>query len=206
MKMLNMNNIYHKAALSCAHVYTNNIELDFSTNYFYEVYEVNNQLRQKISIAGTQTNDFKDWLKNFNLFSWKKIKLSAYLAAGRIHNDLIKHSRINPDLPLDITGHSLGGGVAIAYNLRFQCDKCIAFAPARVIRYSHYYANNLLPNTTLFVDPDDYVSQVLAGISFCLPKAIKYKLPENHIGYSIDDHPIENFINYTNKLIKKGNN
>jgi len=124
----------------------------------------------------------------------KGIKLSAYRSAKRIMKDI----KLYPDIPIIATGHSLGGAVVIALKKMFKIvDYCIAFAPARCLRY---WSNRKMDNTTIFTDPDDMVSNLLAIISFGLPICSRIKSKRNHWLWSFKDHKMEHWKEFINKL------
>lgn len=180
--------LYHYAANQCERVYRENIDLGTVEFDFFRYFENKSQkITQVLVIAGT--NEAADWLSNFNLLSWNGIKIAAYRAANKIK----KHIKIDPDLKLYVFGHSKGGLTAIAFNKLFKADKCVAFAPARGLRY---WINREMPNTTIFIDPDDPVSK--AGfINFGHPKCNRVTAKDDHLLPSIDDHFIEKWVTYT---------
>ena len=180
--------LYFMAAKACTEVYEKNIRIGMGTEFDHFITNVNGQDVQVIVIAGT--DDLIDMVKNINLLSWFGIKLSAYRAAKRI----MEKVELKPDLPLIVTGHSLGGTVAIALKKKFKADYCIAFAPARCLRY---WSKRKMNNTIIFIDPDDPVSNLLGIVNFGLPKCKTIKAPENHLTPSINDHFMKNWYKFT---------
>lgn len=186
-----------KAAIGAKKVYETNIDLG-TTEFRFSIEDD----IQALDIAGT--NEKKDWLKNFNLLSKKGIKKTSYLAAIEIAKYLRSNGLIDFNMPLIVRGHSKGGATAIAYHRIIkkhfpflQSHACVAFAPARCLRY---WADRKMKNTVLFTDPDDYVSELFGRINFGLPKTDHhYKAEDDHFGFSIGDHPMDNWINYTSK-------
>lgn len=187
-----------KCAIACKEVYESNIDLgttEFNLNLVYE----NGITHQILSIAGT--NEKKDWLKNINLSSKKGIKRPAFDAAGEIMASKAFNKNRIVDIPLIVTGHSKAGATAIAFHKLYHdrmigSSYCVAFAPARCLRY---WINRKMKNTFIFTDPDDPVSFV-GRISFGLPKAVHYKADNNYFGFKVDDHKIEHWIRYCQNM------
>lgn len=182
--------LYKIAATACLKVYDQNIELSLGTEYFHSLVMRDGKTYQLISIAGT--DELIDMVKNVNLLSWEGIKLSAYRSAKRIMSDITLY----PSIPVIVTGHSLGGAVAIAVQKMFKFDHCIAFAPARCLRY---WTNRNMKNTTIFIDPDDIVPK-LGFISFCHPKCKIIKSKDNHKLISIDDHKMNHWVDFVDNM------
>ena len=186
-----------KAAIGAKAVYENHIDLgttEFNISIEDDI--------QTLDIAGT--NEKRDWRENINLFSKEGIKKPSYLAAIQIARYLRSNGLINFDMPLIVRGHSKGGATAIAYHAiikkyfpYYKAHACVAFAPARCLRY---WSDRKMKNTVLFTDPDDYVSELLGRISFGPPKCDHdYRAEDNHFGFSLGDHPMDNWVNYTRK-------
>lgn len=189
---MDFNKLYRIAAKFCLSVYNKNIDIGMGTQCRYHIVTIGDETWQVIAVAGT--NDLLlDGIKNLNLFSWMGIKLSAYRAAWRIK----KHVKIAYDLPLMITGHSLGGAAAIAYKKRFGADYCVAFAPANCLRR---WRSIKMDNTTVFIDPDDPVTELLGKISFGLPKCETIKAKDDHEGYSLGDHPMSKWVAFVEEM------
>jgi len=189
-----MNKSFYTVAVdACANVYKKNIELDMSTEYSYAIKTINGKRYQVIAVAGT--DDLMDMFKNLNLLSRDGIKLSAYNAAKRIMKDV----KLLCNMPVIVTGHSMGGIVAIALKRMYKFIKyCIAFAPARGLRY---WSNRKMKNTVIFTDPDDAVSEWLAILSFGLPKCKKFEGEDDHILISASDHKIEKWRRFVSKMV-----
>lgn len=86
-----------------------------------------------------------------------------------------------------VCGHSKAGATAIAYKKLFGADFCVAFAPARSLRY---WSDRKIENTTLFIDPDDPVSK--AGfVSFGHPKCEVIEAKGDHLGLCVGGHFME---------------
>jgi len=191
--------MFLEAALCCKRVYTENIDLGTTEfNIFNsKMLDVDFQI---LAMAGT--NESMDWIKNINLTSIKGTKAPAYKAAEEIALSNQFSDMRDSSLPLIVTGHSKGGATAIAFQKiygRFPFvspNHCIAFAPARSLRY---WINRKMKNTTIFTDPDDPVS-FLGRISFGHPKCEHIKGENNHFGFKISDHPIDNWIRFTNNM------
>ncbi len=147
-----------KAALE---VYKDHIDLG-TTEYKFTTTKLGPDKIHVLAFAGS--NEKKDWIKNFTLTSKKGIKKVAVEAAKEVHEqikDKIKY-------PILVTGHSKAGPECIAYKKLFDAKYCVAFSPARSLRY---WSNRNMTKTWLFIDPDDPVSK--AGfISFGHPICI----------------------------------
>ncbi len=181
-----MKNLYKIAARACQDVYHDNTDLG-TTEYKLEIMgDI-----QVLAIAGT--NELADWGKNFNLLSWKGIKYPAYKSAKEIH-DQVKNKITKPLL---VTGHSKAGPTAIAYKKLFTSSWCVAFAPARSLRY---WTDRKMANTTLFIDPDDPVSQV-GFISFGHPECEIIKAKDDHLGFYVDDHFMNNWVGFVEGMV-----
>lgn len=189
--------LYIAAAECSKAVYTDNIDIG-TTEFNVFRREIKDKEFQILAIAGT--NEKKDWLKNFNLLSKKGVKKSAYDSAKSIAKYCCKHRLIDYSLPIAVTGHSLGGAEAIAYhkivNGAVFSNICIAFAPARCLRY---WTNRTMIHTTIFTDPDDPVSFV-GRISFGHPKCKHYKAENNYFGFKIDDHDMSHWLRYCQNI------
>lgn len=187
-------------AVQCKKVYDKNIDLGTTElNIGLICDEDNTIIFQVLSIAGT--NEKKDWFKNLNLMSKKGIKKSSFDAARQIMASRKFNEKRSRFIPLIVTGHSKGGATAIAFHKLYNdrmigSSYCVAFAPARCLRY---WFNRKMSNTFIFTDPDDPVSFV-GRISFGLPKCKHYKAANNHFGFKIDDHKIDHWIRFCNNL------
>lgn len=184
-----MKQLYPISAQACQDVYNRNVDLG-TTEYYSEIKWYNGKQIQALSIAGT--NEKEDWLKNISLWSEKGIKKVAVQAATEIKNHFVRL----PDIPLLVCGHSKAGPTAIAYKRLFGADWCVAFAPARSLRY---WTNRTMRNTTIFVDPDDPVSKV-GFLSFGHPKCRIITAKNNHVGISVGDHFMDNWVRFVDKM------
>ncbi len=181
-----MKNLYKITARACLDVYQDNIDLGTTEYKLKTMVDI-----QVLAIAGT--NELADWGKNFNLFSWKGIKYPAYKSAKEIH-DQVKDKITKPLL---VTGHSKAGATAIAYKRLFTGSWCVAFAPARSLRY---WSDRKMQNTTLFIDPDDPVSK--AGfISFGHPQCKIIEAEDDHLGLHVADHFMGNWVEFVGNLV-----
>ena len=198
---MSINQLYLKAALACKKVYKKNIDLGTTE---FDIFTYPDHVGggiQILAIAGT--NELKDWGKNFNLWSKKGIKKSAYDAAIEIFgSDYFKDNRAR-SLPLIVTGHSKAGATAIAFNklpdIRYSAlgsAYCIAFAPARCLRY---WANRKMENATIFTDPDDPVS-FFGRLNFGHPKCKTFKSSNNYFGFKVSDHYIDSWIEHCQNM------
>ena len=185
-----MEELYKLAARAATKVYGRCTDLG-TTEYSLTLEVLNRQLVQVLAFSGT--NEISDWRKNFNLFSKKGIKKSAYQAAVEVH------SRIQKDLHLGVklivTGHSKGAAEAIAYAKLFGAEYCVAFCPARCLRP---WTDRYIRNCTIFVDPDDIVPK-LAFISFKHPTCCAIELKNDVIGLSIREH----FMRHINQYLEE---
>jgi hypothetical protein len=196
--------LYLEAALCCKQVYEINSDLG-TTEFDITKHVINGKGFQILAIAGT--NEPKDWLKNFNLTSRAGIKTAAYKAAYEIVNNktFIRIRSRSPHLPLIVTGHSKAGATAIAFMKLFyknhfpqtEPSYCIAFAPARCLRY---WTDRRMDNTTIFTDPDDPVSFV-GRVSFGHPICEHIKNENNYFGFKIGDHKIDNWVRFTKNML-----
>ena len=180
--------LYQIAVENCESVYKKNTDLgttEFNTSYA----SFGNSYIQILSIAGT--NEPMDWVKNLNIWSKRGIKKSAYNSAHEIN----QHFEREIKYKLLVTGHSKAGATAIAYKKLFGAEYCIAFAPARSLRY---WSNRKMNNTTIFIDPDDPVSKV-GFISFGHP-ACKIITGDDHVGLDLSDHSIGHWIEFVEQL------
>jgi hypothetical protein len=170
----------HKIARkACSKVYHDNIDLgttEFQTSHV----EYNGDLIQVIAIAGT--NEARDWGENFKLWSTKGIKKAAVDAAREVSKNVYLSGR-----KLLICGHSKAGATAIAYKRLFGANWCIAFSPARSLRY---WADRVMENTTIFIDPDDPVPK-FGALSFGHPICTVVESQENHFGLCVGDHSMD---------------
>lgn len=182
--------LYYVAAKACRDVYQKNIDLG-TTEYATTLSIFKGDLVETLAIAGS--NELEDWLINCNLFSKKGIKIGAYKAAHEINKKFKWSGRATKRI---VCGHSKAGATAIAFMKQFGADHCVAFAPARSLRY---WTKRKMENTTLFIDPDDPVSK-LGFFSFGHPKCKIYKAENDHFGFRLDDHPIENWIKFTSEM------
>ena len=179
--------LYNVAAKACLDAYDKNTGVGMGTEYSYSLKTVKGRKYQVIAIAGT--NDCLDAIKDINLLSWKGIKLSAYNAANRI----MEHVSLSKIYPVLVTGHSMGGAVAVAIKRLHNVQYCVTFGQARCLRYCY---DRKMSNTVIFTDPDDIVSK-LAYLSFGLPKCERIKAPDDHTLFSLSDHAMENWVNFT---------
>ncbi|MBT4288915.1 MAG: hypothetical protein HOD92_16435 [Deltaproteobacteria bacterium] len=181
--------LYKIAAKACADVYLDNFDLG-STEYKLSIVKYKKIYIQVLAIAGT--NEARDWLKNINPWSTNGIKAVAAMAAKEIKSGFMRELGCK----LLVCGHSKAGATAIAYKKLFKADWCIAFAPARSLRY---WMNRKMENTTLFIDPDDPVSK--AGfIGFGHPKCKVIKAKNDHVGLNVKDHFMCNWIKFVNTI------
>lgn len=185
--------IFKQCAIKCKEVYEKNIDLgttEFDLSFLY----IDDLIAfQVLSIAGT--NELKDWGKNLNLFSKDGIKRPSFDAATEIMASKEFHSKRAISVPLIVTGHSKAGATAIAFHRIYRkrwvgSSYCVAFAPARCLRY---WINRKMENTFIFTDPDDPVS-FLGRISFGHPICKHFKSDNNHFGFKVSDHHIDNWI------------
>lgn len=185
-------------AVQCHAVYKKNIDLG-TTEFDLNTFEVDSKVVQVLSIAGT--NEPGDWIKNLDLRSKKGIKLSAYRAAQQIMSNHLFFKKRDVQIPLIVTGHSKAGATAIAFHKLYNkrmigSSHCVAFAPARCLRY---WNRRKMDNTYIFTDPDDPVS-FFGRISFGLPKCRHYKAANNHFGFKVADHDILNWIRFCQEV------
>ena len=185
-----MKELYKIAAAAATRVYERCTDLG-TTEYDLSLQFWNGHWVQVLAFAGT--NEFKDWFSNLRLFSRKGIKTSALNAAIEVHK--VIQPKLHIGLQLIVTGHSKGAAEAIAYAKMYRADYCIAFCPARCLRP---WTNRKMPNTTIFIDPDDVVPK-LAFITFKHPKCARIELKKDVIGLSIKEH----FMSHINRYIEE---
>lgn len=192
-----INEIYLAAAIHCKKVYEKNIDLG-TTEFNLETVVISGKTFQFLSIAGT--NETEDWFKNLDLTSIHGIKKSAYDAAYEIINSDFFWKPFSYKFPLIVTGHSKAGATAIAFHKLFSsCSnehQCIAFAPARSLRY---WTNRKMENTTIFTDPNDPVSWV-GRLNFGHPVCNHIKAENDHFGFDIGDHAIDNWVEFCKRM------
>ena len=165
--------------------YDQNIDLG-TTEYSSSVVEYNGFAMQVVAIPGT--NEWSDWLKNINPLSENGIKKASVEAAREIHSNVHRMRKV----PLLVTGHSKGGATAIAYKKLFGADYCVAFCPARSLRYGW---DNRMENTTLVISPSDPVP-MLGFFSFCHPACDRIYLPFDFPGFKISSHSMKSINHY----------
>jgi hypothetical protein len=180
--------LYRIAARACQAVYQECTDLG-TTEYHASVHDYRGKKIQVLAIAGT--NEASDWWKNINLWSTMGIKAVAVKAAQEIRDNLV----LDSDLPLLVTGHSKAGPTAIAWKRLFGARWCIAFCPARSLRY---WAARQMPGTTIFIDPDDPVPRA-GWLSFGHPICPRVVLPDDKLGLRISDHFMDHIINFTER-------
>lgn len=169
--------LYKIACKACENVYLVNTDIG-TTEFSTKLVSYKNMALQVLAIAGT--NELADWIKNLDLRSSKGIKKAAVDAATEIHKVVKRVSKT----PLLVTGHSKGGATAIAYKKLFGADYCVAFCPARSLRYG---SDRVMDNTTIFVDKDDPVPK-MGLFNFCHPICERVYLPNDFIGLKVSDH------------------
>ena len=177
--------LYQIASDLCNRAYDENIDLG-TTEYLSTIVSYQNMALQVLAIPGT--NELKDWLKNLNPLSSNGIKSSAVESAELLHRKMNRVKKI----PLLVTGHSKGGAAAIAYKKLFDADYCIAFCPARSLRYN---TDRKMENTTIFIDRDDPVP-FLGFIGFGHPICERHYLPKDFIGFRVQEHLMRNVRNF----------
>lgn len=186
------NVMYYTAALASSEVYKKNHDLGTTEFDIFTTF-IDDKKTQVLAIAGT--NEDRDWMKNINPMSKKGIKKVAYEAAEEIfESDYFNDKRIGR-LPLIVTGHSKAGATAIAFHILsrtrvFGSQHCVAFAPARSLRY---WINRKMEDTTIFIDPNDPVS-FFGRLGFGHPICEHIKAPNDHFGFKIKDHDISNWV------------
>jgi len=181
--------LYQIAARACLDVYLDNTDLG-TTEIRSDVRTWNGRDIQVLAIAGT--NELGDWWKNFKLWSKQGVKLPAYNAA----HEAREHLERIPWLPLMVCGHSKAGATAIAYKRLFGADYCIAFSPARSLRY---WTDRALENTTIFIDPDDPVPMV-GCISFGHPVCTRVTAVDDHLVPWVSDHYMTGWVEFTENM------
>jgi len=182
-----MKDLYKIAAAASKQVYIDNIDTG-SVEYKLSFATYQDKPLQVLSFAGTG-KELSDWAANFYLLSWKGIKKSSYNAAKKIQKNIFPQLTTSPLL---VTGHSLGAAHAIAYKKLFNANYCVAFAPARCLRY---WTNREMENTTLFIDPDDPVSKV-GFINFGHPVCKVVESENDHVGIKVSDHYMNNWVEF----------
>jgi len=188
-----MKELYKIAAKAATEVYSDHMSFG-STGIKVSFGFYKEQYIQVIAFAGT--DEVLDWFDNLNLTSKKGIKKGAYQAAAKAESLLMKRTgtQMRPYMPTLVTGHSLGGAAAIAYAKLFGAEWCVAFCPARCLRY---WTDRKMPNTTIFIDPDDPVP-MLGRISFGHPVCPIVHMPEDTFGLNVGDH----YMGHVNDFIR----
>ncbi len=183
---------------ACKDVYDNNHDLG-TTEFDLFNAKYSGEDIQVLSIAGT--NELKDWWRNLDLRSIDGIKRGSYKAAIEIFESDIFQERRNHKYRLLVTGHSKGAATAIAFNQLYclpASDYCVAFAPARCLRYR---SDRYMPNTTLFMDHDDPVP-LIGFISFGLPLSNRVYLPNSGFGIEVMDHLISKYQKFVHEHLE----
>lgn len=185
------------AAKACADAYKNNTDLGTTE---YSLTETTYQGKPLQILAMPGTNEMADWLWNFHMWSRAGVKRCTYLAVEEIY----KAVRLNPSIPLLVTGHSKAGPDALWWKARFNATYCIAFCPAPAFRR---YNAPKLTGTTIVIDPDDIVP--IAGIiNFGHPTVDQViKLPRDKKWYDIRgriaDHDMDHIVKYFENFQEK---
>lgn len=173
------------AALAANNVYADNTDLG-TVEFKLTMVSFRACRLQVLAFAGT--NEVGDWVSNFSLWSSQGIKQSAFNAATTVHSVV----SLEPGVPLIVTGHSKGGAEAIAYHKLFGATWCVAFCPARCLRY---WCRKTMYDTTIFIDPDDPVPK-LACLSFRHPICNTVYLPDDVPGLWLGEHSMKNIMEY----------
>jgi hypothetical protein len=160
-----------------------------STEWAEGVFLHKGQRIQYVAIPGS--NDLIDWFWNITLASWDGVKLASYYSANRIK----KRFRKLQGMPLLVCGHSKEGPTAVYLGKLLEADYCISFNPAPGFR-----KREKVKNAVLVIDPDDIVFH-LGKLNFKHPDCTVYTLPKNHKSYSLQDHCIQNAIDYLELLL-----
>lgn len=180
------------AAKACLQSYKTNIDLG-TTEYSLTETTYNGSPLQILAMPGT--NEMADWLWNLHLWSKHGVKSCTYFAVEKIHAAI--KDKLNPELPLLVTGHSKAGPDAMQWKAKYKADYCVAFCPAPGFRR---WNRPTLQNTTIVIDPDDLVPW--AGIvSFTQPIVPDIiKLPDDKKWFDIegmvDDHMMPHIIDF----------
>lgn len=184
-----MDKILYRIAAGCSRdVYTSGKSIGKGIEISEYCLEYNGYPLKVLAIAGT--NEFKDWKRNIDIFSWQGMKNSYRNAALKIGD--VREARHN----LLVTGHSMGAGIAICYESIFGAYRCVGFAPPPVLRP---WTNKKRHNTTLFIDPDDPVSDA-GGISFDHPDC-KVIYGKDDPGFKdVDDHFMKHWVRFTEDM------
>lgn len=184
---MNGNELYKIAGQLCEEAYKNRTDLG-TTEYLARVVAYKGMAVQMLAIPGT--DELSDWFKNLNMLSINGIKIAAAKAADEIYANF----KPMKGIPVYVTGHSKGGATAIAYKKKYGADYCIAFCPARSLRY---WIDRRMNNTTIFIDRDDPVPK--AGLfSFGHPICTRIMLPKDHIISSVSDHMMTHINKFLN--------
>jgi hypothetical protein len=185
-----LNALYKLAAVSSRKAYDEFISIGTTQfNQSFGTYQ--GETIQILSFAGT--NQKGDWIANLNPLSKHGIKSAAVSAAQKVATQI----KLSHDVEkLLVCGHSKGGLEAIAFKKLFGADMCVAFAPARGLRY---WTNRYMPNTTIFIDPDDVVSK-LGFIGFGHPICKRILAPDDHVGINIGDHFMDRWVDFVNHM------
>lgn len=180
--------LYRIAGLMCEEAYKNRVDLG-TTEFLTRLVSYHGFAAQMLVIPGT--DEPLDWIENFKLTDINGIKSPAVKAADEIH---AAFKRVK-GVPLYVAGHSKGGATAIAYKRKYGADYCIAFEPARSLRY---WIDRRMDNTTIFIDPNDPVPK-LGPLSFGHPICKTIMLPDDVMGLKVSEHMMD----HINKFIEE---
>jgi hypothetical protein len=178
------------AAHACAKSYEQNVDLG-SSEYCLSKTFYNGGPLQILAMPGT--NEMSDWLWNLHLWSSQGVKRCTYLSVKKIHKAI--EGKINPYIPLLVTGHSKAGPDALWWKAKYGANYCVAFCPPPAFRR---WNKPVLQDTTIVIDQDDLVP--MAGmISFTQPEVSEIiTLPDDKKWYDIKgmigDHSMGNIV------------
>ena len=187
--------LYQISARCAEDVYQDSIDLGggVQVNIFHRIHYGLGMLKV-VAFSGSRM-EFFDWSPvHGNLCLWSRggIKGSAQYQAKKAKNDL-------PNMwqrPLVVTGHSRGAAAAIAYKRLYGADYCVAFAPPPVIRP---WAKHKMMDTTLFIDPDDPVSDA-GGVSFDHPDCNIIRAKDDPGFKDVGAHPMSNWLKFVGEM------
>lgn len=187
-------------AVECMKSYEKNVNLG-STEYALTIITYEGKPWQVLSTPGT--NEMSDWFWNLYLRSTKGVKRCSYLAADRVHEEI--KGKINPFIPLAVTGHSKDAPTALQYMAKYGADACIAFCPAPAFRRFRFiqtfpFIERIkyvpLKNTLTVYDPDDLVPA--AGIISFGHRTVERtaRLPKDKTWYNLYDRFGDHLMNH----------
>lgn len=182
----------------CANeVYSESISLGGGLDVWPSIHRGPGGLYKVLAFAGS--NDGWDWVRNLDIRSKQGLKRSSLVSAKKVFKtDLY----MGLNIPLYVTGHSLGASRAIAYADLFDVAGGAFFNPPPTIQKGRL---SILDHCTLLRDPDDPVDQV-GHTWFDHPVCPTITREDDHIGYRVSEHSMDRWIPFIKEIKMKKKN